>query len=251
MSEIEPSLPRVKTRSGVSRLLKRLEGPNVLLQLLAALGAAYVRLVRATSRVLYDPIDPFVAYRDDLPVVGTSWHGTLIPLAARPAPPGVPVRILVSNHRDGEVAARVAEKLGYGTVRGSGGRNTRWVDKGALAGFLGLRASLDKGATVLLTAEAPRDGAQRAGLGSVVLARMTGRPLVGLGVAASRALVVDSWDKAVVPLPFGRIAIVATPLIRVPAGASDAVMEEKRRELQDALNAATERAFEIVGRRPG
>ena len=166
--------------------------------------------------MLYDPVDPFVAYRDDLPVVGTSWHGTLIPLAIRPAPAGVPVRILVSNHRDGEVAARIAQKLGYGTVRGSGGRNTRWVEKGALAGFLGLRASLAEGATVLLTAEAPRDGRERAGLGSVVLARMTGRPLVGLGVAASRAIRVNSWDKAVVPLPFGRIAIVPTPLIRVP-----------------------------------
>ena len=62
---------------------------------------------------------------------------------------------------------------------------------------------------------------------------------------------LNSWDSTVLPLPFARIAVVAVPVVIVPPDADEAVMEAKRRELEDAMNAATERAYQIVGRRTG
>jgi lysophospholipid acyltransferase (LPLAT)-like uncharacterized protein len=249
MSETQPTLPQVKSEGALARWRRRREGSEWIARILATGAYWYTRLVKATSRVVFEPANPLVMYRDALPGIGTLWHGNQF-LIAPIRPSDVPVRILISNHRDGEITARVAQRFGAGTVRGSGGgRSTRWLRKGGVGAFLELRASLDEGYTVILTADATRGAARRAGLGVIALAKASGRAIVGIGIAASRRIVVNSWDRTVLPLPFGRIAVVATPVIWVPADASDALMEDKRRELEEALNAATDRAYQIAGRR--
>ena len=251
MSETQPTLPRVKARSGFARFLRRLNSSYWVPATLAALAAWYMKLVYATSRVIYEPENPFVLYRPFLPGIGTLWHGNQF-LLAPIRPPEVPVRILISNHRDGEITARVARRFGAGTVRGSGGGGSkRWLRKGGVSSFLALRDSLDEGYTVILTADSTLGKARRAGEGIIALSRASGRPIVGIGIAARPRIVFNSWDRTVLPLPFCRIAVVATPPVAVPAEAGDAVMEEKRRELEDALNAATERAYQITDRRVG
>jgi len=250
MTEAQPTLPQLKRRSAISRWMRRLEGSEWLARALATLGAGYVRLLRATTRVVFEPENPFVLYRDVLPGIGTMWHGNQF-LITSMKPADVAVRILVSNHRDGELTARMARKFGVETIRGSGSRSTRWLKKGGVEAFLGLRDSLAEGYTVILTADGTRGVARRAGPGIIALARASGRGIVGIGVAANRRVVLNSWDRTVLPLPFARIAVVAAPVVMVPADADDAVMEAKRRELEDAMNAATERAYQIVGRRAG
>jgi lysophospholipid acyltransferase (LPLAT)-like uncharacterized protein len=245
MSETQPALPRVKTEGVLARWRRRREGSEWIPRTLAALAYWYVRLVNATNRVVFEPGNPFLMHRDALPGIGTFWHGNHF-LIGPLQTPGVPVRILISNHRDGEITARVVGRFGAGTIRGSGGRSTRWLRKGGVGAFLELRASLDDGFTVILTADSTMGTARRAGPGVIALARASGKAIVGIGIAASRRIVVNSWDRTVLALPFGRIAVVATPVIRVPQDASDAMMEEKRRELEDALNAATDRAEQIA-----
>jgi lysophospholipid acyltransferase (LPLAT)-like uncharacterized protein len=228
--------------------MRRLEGSEWLPATIAALATWYIRLVHATTRVIYEPGNPFVMYRDALPGIGTLWHGQQFMLSPL-RPRDVPVRILISNHRDGEITARVAEKFGAETIRGSGGRTSRWLKKGGVSSFLALTASLEQGYTVVLTADNSRGPARRAGAGIIALARNSGRAIVGVGLAPSRRILFNSWDRTVLPLPFGRIAVVAAPVIWVPSDASDAVLEEKRRELEDGLNAATDRAYQLVQRR--
>jgi lysophospholipid acyltransferase (LPLAT)-like uncharacterized protein len=235
----------------VTNLLRRLDGSEWMLATLATLAGWYMRLVQMTSRVVYEPENPFVLYAPFLPGIGTLWHGNQF-LLARIRPANVPVRILISNHRDGEITARVAKKFGAETVRGSGGGGSkRWIEKGGVSSFLALRDSIDQGYTVILTADGTRGAPRRAGEGIIALARISGRAIVGIGIAARPGIVFNSWDRSVLPLPFCRIAVVPTAPVSVPADASDALIEEKRRELENALNAATERAQQIAGRRPG
>jgi lysophospholipid acyltransferase (LPLAT)-like uncharacterized protein len=250
MAEVHRSLPRVKRRRAISRWMRRLEGSEWVPRSLAAVGAWYVRLLQATTRMVFEPENPFIVYRDVLPGIGTLWHGNQF-LIASIKPPDVKVRILVSHHRDGELTARLARKFGVDSIRGSGNRSTRWLRKGGVEAFLGLRASLAEGYTVILTADSTHGVPRQAGPGIIALARASGRGIVGIGVAANRRIVLNSWDRTVVPLPFARIAVVAAPVVMVPADADEALMEAKRRELEDAMNAATERAYQIVGRRAG
>jgi lysophospholipid acyltransferase (LPLAT)-like uncharacterized protein len=239
------TMSALSQRRALSRWLRRLEGSEWVLRTLAAIAAGYVRLIRATTQVRFEPGNPFILYRDALPGIGTLWHGNQF-LIATIKPPDVWVRILISKHRDGEITARLVHKFGVETIRGSGVRSRRWVKKGGVEAFLGLRASLAEGYTVILTADGRRGVSRQAGLGIIALARASGKGIVGIGVAASRAIVLNSWDRTVLPLPFSRIAVVAVPVVTVPADADAALMEAKRRELEDAMNAASERAYQIV-----
>lgn len=216
-----------------------------------ALAHGYFSLVRRTGTMVFEPVNPFDFYRDRLPIVGTMWHGHhfILPFIR---PDEEPVRVLISNHRDGAINAIMAEKFGMETVRGSGGRNRKHaLEKGAIRALLRLKSSLEKGYTVVLTADVPKGVPRRAGLGVVTLGRISGRPIIGVGLAASRRIVLNNAERSVIALPFSRMAAVLTPVIEVPRDADDSVLEQKRQELEEALNAATDRAYEIVDRRPG
>lgn len=244
-----PAGERPRPRRPIAKRLRRLGGSDGLLRVLGTCAHAYFRLVRRTGSMTFEPGNPFEAYRDHLPLIGTMWHGHhfILPFVR---PDDAPVRVLISRHRDGAINAVMAERFGMETIRGSGGRDrARAIEKGAVGGLLKLKSSLDEGYTVVLTADISQGQPRRASLGVITLARISGRPIVGVGLAASRRVVMDNWDRSVVALPFSRMAAVCTPVIEVPRDADDSVLEEKRRELEDALNAATDRAYEIVDRR--
>src|SRR5690606_9929171 len=89
----------------------------------------------------------------------------------------------------------------------------------------------------------PRD----AGMGVILLARLSGRPILGVAVATSRRRVLErTWDKTTINLPFGRAAVIISQPVRVPAEADDAEMERKRQELTAAIDAATTRAYALL-----
>jgi lysophospholipid acyltransferase (LPLAT)-like uncharacterized protein len=87
------------------------------------------------------------------------------------------------------------------------------------------------------------------GLGIIKLAQASGRPIIPIAIATSRRIVLNSWDRSTVNLPFGRGAGVASEPVWVAADADDAALEAARRLLEDRLNAATARAYEIVDKR--
>jgi lysophospholipid acyltransferase (LPLAT)-like uncharacterized protein len=100
-----------------------------------------------------------------------------------------------------------------------------------------------------LTADVPKVS-RVAGLGIIKLASATGRPIFPVAVATSRRIELDNWDRSAINLPFSRGATVVGDPIPVPAEADDATLERARSALEQSLNAATERAYAIVDRRP-
>ena len=108
--------------------------------------------------------------------------------------------------------------------------------------------ALREGSSVGVTADVPRVGGH-AGLGIVTLARMSRRPIVPVAVATSNMIRLATWDRATINLPFSRGAFVVGELVTVPPDADQALLEAKRRDVEKALDAAHERAYELVGRR--
>src|SRR5690242_21752351 len=105
--------------------------------------------------------------------------------------------------------------------------------------------ALADGYSVALTADVPKI-ARVAGLGIVMLARESGRPIFPVAIATSRRYVLHNWDKTTINLPFSRGAAVCGEPVHVPADATDAVLELYRQQVEDNLNTATERAYTIV-----
>jgi lysophospholipid acyltransferase (LPLAT)-like uncharacterized protein len=111
--------------------------------------------------------------------------------------------------------------------------------------------ALGDGYNLVLTADVPKVS-RVAGLGIVMLARASGRPIYPTAIATNRRLQLHNWDRSAVNLPFGRGAVVLGESIRVPADADDAALEAARRLVETGLNAATERAYALAeGRQPG
>ena len=213
---------------------------------IANLAANYLRMVNATSRLIFDPTDPYILHASLAPVIFTMWHGQhfMLPFVRQH---DIDVRVLISRHHDGEINARVAHKLGVGTIRGSTARKpSRMIEKGGLVGFLEMKAALDDGAFVCMTADISNLAARRAGLGIVSLARTTGRPIVPIAYASSRRVDITSWDRATINLPFSRAVCAVGEIIEVPADADEGLLEAKRQAVEKALNEATERAYAIA-----
>ncbi len=225
------------------RLGKRLKNKPWVQQAIGILAAEYLRLVWVTSRFTMEPAEPFRLYESQQPVIVAMWHGQhfLLPFLRRQ----YRFRVLISRHSDGEINAVAAERLGVGTVRGSGDHGTRFNLKGGVAGFKGMLESLEQGWNMALTADVPKVS-RVAGRGIIKLAQESGRPIFPVSLATSRRIVLDNWDRSEINLPFSRGGIVVGNPIRVPRDADTATLQQARATLEKALNTTTERAHAIA-----
>jgi len=214
---------------------------------IGVLAAEYLRLVWKTNRLAVEPADAQAGYEPQQPMIIAMWHGQHFLTAF--VGTRYRVKVLVSRHADGEINAIAVERLGLGTVRGSGDHGNRFNVKGGVIAFKEMREALAGGWNVALTADVPKVS-RVAGLGIVKLAAESGRPIVPLCVATSRRIVLDNWDRTEINLPFGRVGVVFGDPIHVPANADAATLEAARISLERALNAGTERAHALADGRP-
>lgn len=226
-------------------MLKRIGRSRAAQSALAFFAAHYLRLVERTTRFTIEPPD----FRDHViakaPVIAALWHGQH--LGAHFAwPPGIKVAALISRNRDAEANALVLERLGVIPIRGSGGRAEKMRKRGGFQALREMLRQLQAGVSLVLTADVPKT-ARVVGVGIVTLAKLSGRPIYPLAVASARRVDFNSWDRASVPLPFSRGAIVVGEPITVAADASEKDVEDARQRVERALDAAHARAYEILG----
>src|ERR1700704_6325893 len=133
--------------SAMSSLQKRIGRQRLAQVTLGTLAAHYLRLVWNTSRFELDPPDIYESVEPDLPVILAMWHGQhfMAPFIKRE---GHRAKVLISRHRDGEINAIAAERLGIGTIRGSGDPGRRYDRKGGVAAFREMLAALGQGYNV-------------------------------------------------------------------------------------------------------
>jgi lysophospholipid acyltransferase (LPLAT)-like uncharacterized protein len=229
-------------------LFKRIVTSPAFQNAVATAGAHYLRLVWNSTRTI---IEPEAIYEiAELPAILALWHGQhFIAPFIKPKEGEFRAKVLISRHRDGEINALAAEKLGIETIRGSGAHNGEFYRKGGTTAFSQMLDALAQGYTVALTADVPKV-ARVAGLGIVKLAQHSGRPIYTVAMATQHRIQLNNWDRTAINLPFGRSAIAAGGPVRVPPDADKATLEAARAEVERLLNAATARAYEIVDGKP-
>jgi lysophospholipid acyltransferase (LPLAT)-like uncharacterized protein len=213
--------------------------------------AAALKFVYATNRITFDAMSREAVFERYAPFILAFWHGQAFTLPVVRLPQW-PVDVLVSKSLDAEIIARVVGKLGLGVIRGSGSADpARMFEKGGIDAFRAMKASLDQGRSVALTADFMRDARQKVSPGVILLARLTGRPIIPIGVASSRRFTFNSWDRTTIALPFGHTAFAMKEPLTVPRQVSEAELEATRLELEARINGAFDRAYEIVGGQHG
>lgn len=144
--------------------------------------------------------------------------------------------VLASRSRDGEMIARFVACFGLPAVRGSSSR-------GGAAALRQLARRIAHGEDVAVVPDGPRGPRGRVQPGIVLLAALTGAPVVPLAVAARPARALATWDAFMLPVPFARCAAVLGAPVGVAAGAE---REEARRGIEAALDAVTAAADALV-----
>jgi lysophospholipid acyltransferase (LPLAT)-like uncharacterized protein len=234
----------------LKKLLRDLLRSSWFQRAVGSLAAGFLRLVWRTSRFSFDPPDVYEIVEPQMPAIFAFWHGQHFMTAFVKTKESQRVKVLVSRHRDGEYNAIAAERLGIGTIRGSGDHGSAFHRKGGVGAFKEMVRALEQGYNVALTADVPKRS-RIAGLGIIMLARASGRPIMPFAMVTSRYWRLKNWDRTTINLPFSRGALVGGEIIMVPPDATPELMEELRVRLEASLNDATVRAYAQVGRPDG
>jgi lysophospholipid acyltransferase (LPLAT)-like uncharacterized protein len=231
----------------LKKLIRNLLRSSRVQRAVGFLAAEYLRLVWRTNKFSLDPLNIYERVEPQQPAIFAFWHGQHFMTPFIKTKESHRAKVLISRHRDGEFNAIAAERLGIGTIRGSGDHGGAFHRKGGVGAFKEMVRALEDGYNVALTADVPKRS-RVVGLGIIMLAPESGRPIMPFAMATSRFLRLNNWDHTTINLPFGRGALVGIEEIFVPADADAVTMEALRAKLQATLNEATRRAYAQVGR---
>jgi len=165
------------------------------------------------------------------------WHGRILPATFYFRRRGIVV--ITSENFDGEWIARIIERFGYGTARGS-------TTRGGKRAMLQLVRDMAAGKPAGFTVDGPKGPARVAQPGAIWLAKATGSPVLPFHLEASAYWSLGSWDRTQIPKPFSTVALVVGEPMPVPADASDGQLESARAELDARLRALESRALELL-----
>ena len=173
------------------------------------------------------------------PVVITFWHYTIFFIfyfLRNESGVG-----MVSASRDGEYISRLANRMGFATVRGSRG-------KGGAKAIKGLIRYMREGRNAALVADGSQGPARVVQAGSIVLSSRAGAPILPMLWSCNRYKRFGSWDGTVLPYPFSRIDFFYGEPLAVPSGIRSEEVERYRLILEKRLNDLYDRAWKQQGR---
>ncbi len=202
--------------------------------LLKKLAKAMLHAIVFSSRVKISGQENIAAlHRENVPLIYIFWHRHILCVIHQFKDSGA--RPLVSLSSDGELVAAVAEEFGMNPIRGSS-------SKGGARAFLHMvRCVQNEKAAVLITADGPKGPARKVKEGTVRLAVKTGAFVIPISWSGTRVKVLQkSWDRFMIPLPFGRIHFAFGQPLRLDAGAADPdqagdMLAEKLNRLEQSL----------------
>ncbi|MEW6745409.1 MAG: lysophospholipid acyltransferase family protein [Planctomycetota bacterium] len=206
----------------------------------ALAGVCLTRLLGCTWRIRQHGKDYHADRRAGSPtrVIYSLWHNSLLALAYRYR--NQRACTVISEHRDGELIARIVQRLGYETARGSS-------THGGVKAFKSVaRYARSGSADIAFTPDGPKGPVHKVKSGIVLAGSVTAFPVVPLAIAVDRCWRLRSWDRFMIPKPFARIEIVAGEELHIPRGLSEQELEAWCRRLEEAMVATAERAAVLL-----
>lgn len=206
------------------------------------IGGRVLRLMFSTCRVeMLSPEEKKHYFDEGRPAIGVTWHRASIFFLYDFGPKKA--AIMISRSRDGEYLARFTQMMGCVPVRGSS-------QKG---GFVALKAMVDflksgQGLYAGTVADGPRGPRYKAQKGMILLAMLTGLPLIPILWSSDRVWVFKkAWDRTMIPKPFAKVKIMAGRQFTFPPQMTDQEIEAARLELEAELNRLKDHLDGICG----
>ncbi len=149
---------------------------------------------------------------------------------------------MLSPSRDAEYLGRVLQKIGIDSRRGSRG-------KGGLTALKNMVADMRAGKNAGIVADGSQGPARKVQAGVILLASLTGAPIIPMVWATDRYMAFNSWDRTVIPKPFARLEVFFGEPLSVPKKLKSADLEKFRLELEERMNSLYGQAWGMFGRK--
>lgn len=216
------------------------------------LVAAYMTLAKYTTRWEVERAEIAQPIIDGgKGFIALTWHSRFMMLTAAWKKKWQLPYVLISRSRDGEIVAHTSHFLGLKTIRGSAKKAAKdgmaAKAKGGKRAGLDIVTAIENNGCIVVTPDGPRGPRQRLPEGPLRLAKITGAPIQPCTFAVKNRKQFDSWDKFVLPLPFGRGRIIWGTPVTIPSDASDAMIETIRQSIEDEMNLFLAQADEALG----
>ncbi len=160
------------------------------------------------------------------------WHGQLFMGTYAFRNRGIVV--MASQNRDGDYIARVLERFGYSTARGSGTRGSR-------AAIIEILRQMKQNRDVAFALDGPLGPRYVAKSGAAYVAHKTGNAVLPFSISVEKKWVLGSWDRFVLPKPFSRALLVLGSPIYVDTDATDEAIEKAVAIIQNSLDEIQQR----------
>lgn len=200
-------------------------------------------LERTIDKTTYgqDIIDTFI--RDKKTCIPCFWHRQIIASALFMLDwqrLGLDIGFLISPSGDGSLAARIFVKNGAKLISGSSGQT------GAQTMRKLYRAVKQDGISPVATPDGPRGPVFDFKPGPILLASMTGVPILPIATASSSYWQLNSWDKFIMPKWFSHLTLVVGEPVYIDAGLSVKQLRPKCALLRDQLMLNSHRAEKLA-----
>lgn len=213
--------------------------------------AAYMVLVKYTTR--------WTVERTDVagPVIGNgkgfialTWHSRFLMLNSAWKKTYQMPHVLISLSRDGALVSYTTRFLGLKTIRGSARKAGTKKAKGGSTAMRGMISALNAGGCIVITPDGPRGPRQRLGDGPLKLAKLSGCPILPCTFSVKNRIAFKSWDRFILPLPFGRGRIIWGTPIYIADDATDRDIETYRERIETEMNIFLADADRALGHDP-
>lgn len=150
---------------------------------------------------------------------------------------GKPPKIIISNHKDGQIITNIMKHFGVKTIRGSSSKGSTSVYREAFK-------SIDEGYQIGITPDGPRGPYHSIADGAIVLAQKKSLEIFLVNYEASSFWELKTWDKMIIPKPFSTINYE----IHGPYDISSLTLEQSKELIKSELELiANEQLEELKG----
>ena len=222
---------------------------------IGGLIAAYMTVVKYTTRWDIEGAEK-VQYITEggNGVIALVWHSRFMMLTSAWKKQYQLPYVLISRSRDGNIVAHASHYLGLKTIRGSTKKaakaNSSAKAKGGAKASLDIVTAIENRGCIVITPDGPRGPRQRLGDGPLRLAKLTGAPLMPCSFAVKNRKLLNSWDRLVVPLPFGKGKIIWGTPERIAKDADEHEIEQIRQRIESEMNLFLADADRAMGHEP-
>ena len=253
MSEEETAPEERELRNTLYRRLTRgqrklTRGRMLVYRIAVFVGWGLLRFFWSTCRLM--PVAGLDVARETLrvhrSVIPVYWHQHIvfgIQALRLLEPYGLTPGFLITPSVDGTAPAMLARRIGGHVIRGS----STHTGARALRDFY--EAIVKQQVSPAITPDGPRGPVHEFKQGAVVLAQLTGKPILPIAVSASRTLRFSTWDRFELPLPFSRVLISIGDPVIVPRGFDPDALAGLQKKLGETLLALKASGYAALGKR--